>query len=209
MNPLREYLNTGSTASFRYNSEIRELRSTLLKEFQEFQNIQIKNLQDLERRVWIECQDIRRIYKDQVHELQREIRGLQLQLQEQEVNQKKIQELQDYSERQFNSLQHEIDALHLQLQPSPNMPSTPFTQSSQGLQPPSRQPSSYKKPQPRTCERCFTEFPSGQALFRHLPDCQPFRCTKCSSTFQSNMILHKHIRGCRRTGLKEVFTGEN
>ena len=116
MNPLREYLNTGSTASFRYNSEIRELRSTLLKEFQEFQNIQIENLQD-----------IRRIYKDQVHELQREIRGLQLQLQEQEVNQKKIQELQDYSERQFNSLQHEIDALHLQLQPSPNMPSTPFT----------------------------------------------------------------------------------
>ena len=127
MNPLREYLNTGSTASFRYNSEIRELRSTLLKEFQEFQNIQIENLQDLERRVWIECQDIRRIYKDQVHELQREIRGLRLQLQEQEVNQKKIQELQDYSKRQFNSLQHEIDALHLQLQPSPNMPSTPFT----------------------------------------------------------------------------------
>jgi len=55
MNPLREYLNTGSTASFRHNSEIRELRSTLLKEFQEFQNIQIKNLQNLERRVWIEC----------------------------------------------------------------------------------------------------------------------------------------------------------
>ena len=171
MNPLWEYLNIGSIASFRYNSEIRELRSTLLKEFQEFQNIQIKNLQDLERRVWIECQDIQHIYKDQVHELQREIRGLQLQLQEQEVNQKKIQELQDYSERQFNSLQHEIDALHLQLQPSPNMPSTPFTQSSQGLQPPSCQPSSYKKLQPRTCECCFTEFPLGQALFCHLSDC--------------------------------------
>ena len=133
MNPLREYLDRQFTAPSRYNSgiqakfEIRELRSMLQEEFQEFQNLHTKKLQDLEGVVWTECQDIRHTYKDQVHELQREIRGLRLQLQEQEVNQKKIQELQDYSKRQFNSLQHEIDALHLQLQPSPNMPSTPFT----------------------------------------------------------------------------------
>jgi hypothetical protein len=61
-----------------------------------------------------------------------------------------------------------------------------------------RQPSSYKPPQPRTCEKCSTTFPSGQALFKHLPDCQPFRCTKCDSTFPSNTTLHKHVRGCRR-----------
>jgi len=161
-----------------------------------------------------EIQELQNVHKKEVHELQREIRGSKLQLQqEQEVNQKKIQKLQDYSERQFNSLQQEINALHLQLQtllqPSPSTLSISSIKSSQGLQPPSRQPSSYKKPQPRTCERCSTEFPSGQALFRHLPDCQPFRCTKCSSTFQSNTILYKHIRGCRRIGPKEVFTGEN
>jgi len=61
-----------------------------------------------------------------------------------------------------------------------------------------RQPSSYKPPQTRTCEKCSTMFPSGQALFRHLPDCQPFKCTKCGSTFPSNTTLHKHARGCRR-----------
>ena len=61
-----------------------------------------------------------------------------------------------------------------------------------------RQPSSYKHPQPQTCEKCSTTFPSGQALFKHLPDCQPFRCTKCGSTFPSNTTLHKHVRGCRR-----------
>ena len=61
-----------------------------------------------------------------------------------------------------------------------------------------RQSSSYKPPQPRTCEKCSTTFPSGQALFKHLPDCQPFQCTKCRSTFPSNTTLHKHVRGCRR-----------
>jgi len=48
------------------------------------------------------------------------------------------------------------------------------------------------------CEKCSITFPSGQALFKHLPDCQPFRCTKCDSTFPSNTTLHKHVRGCRR-----------
>jgi cell division septum initiation protein DivIVA len=61
-----------------------------------------------------------------------------------------------------------------------------------------RQPGSYKPPQPRTCEKCSTTFSSGQALFRHLPDCQPFKCTKCGSTFPSNTTLHKRVRGCRR-----------
>jgi hypothetical protein len=41
-------------------------------------------------------------------------------------------------------------------------------------------------------------FPSGHALFKHLPDCKPFRCTKCDSTFPSNTIFHKHVRRCRR-----------
>jgi len=37
-----------------------------------------------------------------------------------------------------------------------------------------RQPSSYKPPQPQTCKKCSTTFPLGQALFKHLPDCQLF-----------------------------------
>ena len=82
--------------------------------------------------------------------------------------------------------------------PSTVVPPSPSTKS-EAKEP--RQPSSYKPPQPRTCEKCSTTFPSGQALFKHLPDCQPFKCTKCDSTFPSNTTLHKHIRGCRR--LKE------
>lgn len=65
-----------------------------------------------------------------------------------------------------------------------------------------RQPSSYKPPQPRTCQKCSKTFESGQVLFRHLPECQPFQCTKCNSTFPSNTLLHKHIKGCRRSKLK-------
>jgi hypothetical protein len=76
-------------------------------------------------------------------------------------------------------------------------PSTATSPTKPGAKPP-RQPSSYKPPQPRTCEKYSVTFPSGQALFRHLPDCQPFKCTKCESTFPSNTTLHKHIRGCRR-----------
>jgi hypothetical protein len=50
----------------------------------------------------------------------------------------------------------------------------------------------------RICEKCSITFSSGQALFKHLPDCQPFKCTKCDFTFPSNTTLHKHVRGCRR-----------
>ena len=120
-----------------------------------------------------------------ITDLREEIRGLRQQHQEE------LEGLEIYFESQLISLRKRIKALE----------SSSFAQSSQELQP-SRQSSSFKKPQPRICTRCSIEFPSGQALFRHLPDCQPFRCTKCNSTFQSNTILHKHIRGCRHTKVK-------
>ena len=61
-----------------------------------------------------------------------------------------------------------------------------------------RQPSLYKPPQSQTCEKCSITFPLGQALFKHLLDCQPFQYTKCRSTFHLNTTLYKHIQGCRR-----------
>jgi hypothetical protein len=113
-----------------------------------------------------------------------ELRGLL------EKQQKEIQELQTKQALP-------AEALPAQALPA-QAPSTLPSLSTQSEAKEPRQPSSYKPPQPRTCEKCSTTFPSGQALFKHLPDCQPFRCTKCDSTFPSNTTLHKHIRSCRR-----------
>ncbi|OCK91091.1 uncharacterized protein K441DRAFT_665350, partial [Cenococcum geophilum 1.58] len=99
--------------------------------------------------------------------------------------QKEIYELRALLEKQ----QKEIQELQTKQAP-PALPSS-LTKAKEP-----RQPSLYKPPQSRTCEKCSTTFPSGQALFRHLPDCQLFQCTKCGSTFPSNTTLHKHIRGC-------------
>jgi hypothetical protein len=117
--------------------------------------------------------------------------------------QKEIQELQTKQALPAQALPAQAlpaQALPAQALPAPSTLPSLSTQS-EAKEP--RQPSSYKPPQPRTCEKCSTTFPSGQALFRHLPDCQPFQCTKCESTFPSNTTLHKHVRGCRRPKEKQ------
>jgi hypothetical protein len=106
--------------------------------------------------------------------------------------------------KELQSMVQQLQQQQAALVQAPPAPPSPSTKSETKEL---RQPSSYKPPQPRTCEKCSTMFPSGQALFRHLPDCQPFKCTKCESTFPSNTTLHKHIRGCRRP--KKEDTKEN
>jgi hypothetical protein len=122
--------------------------------------------------------------------------------------QKEIKELRTLLEQQ----QKEIQELRLQQQPASQLikqtPPISLSLSTNAEAKEPRQPSSYKPPQPRTCEKCSITFPSGQALFKHLPDCQPFKCTKCDSTFPSNTTLHKHVRGCRRPKEDASKSGE-
>jgi hypothetical protein len=157
-----------------YQTQIQDLQNTIKQQQDEIRQVQSRDL------------EIRTSFAKQ----EREIRELRALLGKQ---QKEIQELQTKQALPAEALPAEA----LPAQALPALPS--LLTKSEAKEP--RQPSSYKPPQPRTCEKCSTTFPSGQALFRHLPDCQPFQCTKCESTFPSNTTLHKHVRGCRR--LKE------
>jgi len=164
-----------------------------------------------------DTQELRDTQKKAVQELQREIRELRIKHQGQEANQKEIQELRDTVQQQQKEIQElrtkqqDIQNIQQEIQEALQPAKSPTTSISTELvstKLAKRQPSLYKPPHPRSCERCSVVFPSGQALFRHLPDCQPFRCTKCESTFQSNTILHKHIRGCRRTKISVSINGQ-
>ena len=166
-----------------YQTQIQDIQNTIERQQDEIRQIRSRDLEIRNRQ-------------------QKEIRELRALLEKQ---QKEIRELQALLEKQQKEIQ-ELQTLPAQAPPTQAPPASPSLSTkleTKELQ----QPSSYKPPQPRTCEKCSTTFPSGQALFRHLPDCQPFKCTKCESTFPSNTTLHKHIRGCRR--LKKEDTKEN
>jgi hypothetical protein len=134
-----------------------------------------------------QIQDIQNTIEQQQDEI-RQIRNRDLEIRNRQ--QKEIRELQALLEKQQKEIQE------LQTPPAQAPPALPSSSTKSEAKEP-QQPSLYKPPQPRTCEKCSTTFPSGQALFKHLPDCKPFRCTKCDSTFPSNTTLYKHIRRCR------------
>ena len=138
-----------------------------------------------------QIQDMQNTIEQQQDEI-RQVRSRDLEMRTRQ--QKEIRELRALLEKQ----QKEIQELQTKQTPPAQAPPAPPSSSTKSEAKEPRQPSSYKPPQPRTCEKCSTTFPSGQALFKHLPDCKPFRCTKCDSTFPSNTTLHKHVRGCRR-----------
>jgi hypothetical protein len=141
-----------------------------------------------------QIQDIQNTIERQQDEI-RQVRSRDLEMRTRQ--QKEIRELRALLEKQQKEIQ-ELQTKQAPLAQAPSAQAPPASPPSLTKAKEPRQPSSYKPPQSRTCEKCSTTFPSGQALFRHLPGCQPFKCTKCGSTFPSNTTLHKHIRGCRR-----------
>jgi hypothetical protein len=138
-----------------------------------------------------QIQDMQNTIERQQDEI-RQVRSRDIEIRTKQ--QKEIRELRALLDKQ----QKEIQELQAKQTPPAQASPASLSPSTKPEAKEPRQPSSYKPPQPRTCEKCSTTFPSGQALFRHLPDCQPFKCTKCGSTFPSNTTLHKHVRGCRR-----------
>jgi len=123
---------------------------------------------------------------------QQQIQDLQRQHAQQSEAVRKLQETIQGQQTTIGRLQEAVQQLQKQS-------ATAIATLATSKKAPPREPSAYKPPQPRTCQKCDSTFLSGQALFKHLPDCQPFRCTKCESTFPTNTALHKHIRGCRRS----------
>ena len=175
-----------------YQKQIQDIQDIIQQQEQTFK-IKLRQQQDILDLRQRQYEKIQKAYQEQ----KEEIKGLQnvvQQLQQQLATLAQALSTQAPSAQAPSAQALSGQAPSRQAPPAQAPPASPSL--TKAKEP--RQPSLYKPPQPQTCKKCSTTFPSGQALFRHLPDCQPFQCTKCGSAFPSNTALHKHVRGCRR-----------
>jgi hypothetical protein len=106
-----------------------------------------------------QIQDMQNTIEQQQDEI-RQVRSRDLEMRTRQ--QKEIRELRALLEKQQKEIQELQTTQTSPPQASPAPPSSPTNNKSEAKEP--RQPSSYKPPQPRTCEKCSTTFPSGHAL---------------------------------------------